>query len=176
MEILREHKNLRLEGYDYSHDGCYFITVVTENRRELFGHIKDNKLCLNTAGCMVKECIDALPARFQRLEIPYSVVMPNHIHAIMVNQSSTNISEIMRQFKAVTARMYNKEMQDKRLPVLGQRLWQRSFYDIIIRNQRMFDYISNYILVNPERWIYDKMNGSHIDNADEIYKEIIKMR
>lgn len=150
--------------------------MVTDNRRELFGHIRDGKLCLNETGHMVEECIDALPARFTGIEIPNRVVMPNHIHILLANKEEMNISEIMRQFKAVTSRTYRKRNEEKGLQMPGLRLWQRSFYDMIIRNRRMFDFIYEYITVNLERWIYDKMNQCHTKNTDEICNDLNKLR
>lgn len=150
--------------------------MVTEYRRELFGSIHHGKLCLNEAGCMVKECIDTLPARFHGLVISNSVVMPNHVHILLVNEEGTSVSEIMRQFKAVTSRMYNKGIETSNWPTFDIRLWQRSFYDVIIKNQRMYDFINDYITVNPERWIYDKMNQSHAKNTDEICNDLNKLR
>ena len=82
----------------------------------------------------------------------------------------------MRQFKAVTSRMYNKGIETSNWPTFDIRLWQRSFYDVIIKNQRMYDFINDYITVNPERWIYDKMNQSHAKNTDEICNDLNKLR
>lgn len=176
MDILPNHKNLRIKGYDYSDAGCYFITVVTEGRRELFGKVQEGRLHLNAAGRMVESCIGSLTERFNGLDISNSVVMPNHVHAILINGNNQNISEVMRQFKAITSRQYRKGVEAKGWAAFDMRLWQRSFYDVIIRNQRMFDFVNNYVTVNPERWIYDKMNEYHAANTDEIYIEINKIR
>ena len=102
--------------------------------------------------------------------------MPNHVHLIIFNNNGHNISEVMRQFKATTSRMYKKGMAKNGWKEYGLRLWQRSFFDIIIRNQRMFDYINNYVSINPERWAYDKINDGHGQRTDEIYKEINDLR
>ena len=173
---LKQHKNLRLEGYDYATVGCYFVTVVTENRRELFGYIADGQLMLNGAGKMVKECIADLETRFTGLEILNSVVMANHVHAILLNKKEHDIPEVMRQFKAITSRLYHKRMATDGWKGYDIRLWQRSYYDIIIKNERMFDFINEYIATNPERWTHDKMNEKHTTDVDEIYKTINILR
>lgn len=173
---LKQHKNLRLGGYDYAAVGCYFVTVVTEGRRELFGHIADGQLMLNCAGKMVEECIADMETRFKGLEVLNSVVMPNHVHAILLNEKEHSIPEVMRQFKAVTSRLYHKKMETDRWKEVDIRLWQRSYYDIIIKKQRMFDFINEYIATNPERWTHDKMNEEHTTDVDEIYKAINILR
>ena len=152
------------------------MTVVTEGRRELFGHIKDGQLHLNDAGLMVKECIDGLETRFKGLNVLNRVVMPNHVHAVLYNEKEQNIPEVMRQFKAKTSRLYHKKMETDGWTKFDTRLWQRSYYDVIIRNRRMFEFVNNYISVNPERWMHDKMNERHTADVDEIYKKINILR
>ena len=165
-----------MEGYDYSADGCYFVTMVTEHRRELFGRIHDGVMCLNADGSMVDGCICGLESRFNGLTVVNSVVMPNHVHIIMINRSRVSISEVMRQFKALTSHMYRKNTVCGAGQMYGRGLWQRSFYDVIIRNQRMFDFINNYVTINPARWQYDKINTNHNDVTDEICKEAGKLK
>ena len=165
-----------MEGYDYSTVGYYFVTVVTEYRRELFGKVTDGRFLPNGAGTMITKCINGLEVRFKGLKVLNSVVMPNHVHAILFNNNELGIPEVMRQFKAVTSRLYHKGMATCGWRDCGIRLWQCSYYDVIIRNQRMFDFINNYITVNPERWMYDKMNEKHVDKVDEIYKTINILR
>lgn len=132
---LKQHKNLRLGGYDYAAVGCYFVTVVTEGRRELFEQITDGKLFLNDAGKMVERCIGELETRFKGLEVINKVVMPNHVHAVLFNDNEHYIPEVMRIFKAVTSRLYNKGMTNYGWIDYDMRLWQRSYYDIIIKKQ-----------------------------------------
>ena len=171
-----QRKNLRMEGYDYSTVGYYFVTVVTVGRRELFGRVVGGRFLPKDAGAMVGRCINDLETRFKGLEVLNSAVMPNHVHAILFNNNGLGIPEVMRQFKAVTSRLYRKGMETCGWREYDMRLWQRSYYDVIIRNRRMFDFINNYITVNPERWMYDKMNEKHADVVDEIYKTINILR
>ena len=175
MDLTR-HKKLRMKGHDYSAVGYYFLTIVTEGRLELFRHVSAGLFLPNEAGLMITQCINSLEARFNGLELLNSAVMPNHMHLIIFNNNGHNISEVMRQFKATTSRMYKKGMAKNGWKEYGLRLWQRSFFDIIIRNQRMFDYINNYVSINPERWAYDKINDGHGQRTDEIYKEINDLR
>ena len=125
---------------------------------------------------MIKNCIDGISTRFAGVKVINNVVMPNHIHAVLYSNGSDNLSEVVRQPKAVTSRLYNKSIEKNGMQKSGKRLWQRSFYDAIIRNQQMFDFINNYISINPERWEYDKMNEKHLDKTDDINKEIDKLR
>ena len=75
---------MRLQGYDYSSSGAYFVTICVQNRACLFGQVKDNEMHLNNAGRMVQRAWEQLPQRFPTLGLDEYVVMPNHFHAIVV--------------------------------------------------------------------------------------------
>lgn len=173
---ITEHKSIRMKGYDYSAVGYYFITLVTDGRRELFGHIEHGKNILNAGGLMIDDCLKSLSAKFDGIEIINSVVMPNHVHFILFNNNSMFIPEIMRRFKAFTSHEYKKIMNEKAPVQFDFKLWQRSYYDVIIRNKRMLDFINSYINENPMRWHLDKLNGYCVGNGDEIYKRINLLR
>lgn len=80
----RSRRSIRLKGYDYAGAGAYFVTICAHNRECLFGKIVDGKMVLNDAGRMVETVWDQLPIRFPHLELDEFIVMPNHIHGILV--------------------------------------------------------------------------------------------
>src|SRR5262245_28000642 len=75
---------LRLKEYDYAQAGAYFVTSCTQDRRCLFGDIVDDRMCLNDAGKMLARLWTDVPSRFPSVEIDFFVVMPNHLHGIVV--------------------------------------------------------------------------------------------
>jgi putative transposase len=77
-------KSIRLKGYDYSQAGAYFVTIVTQNRQHLFGEVKNGGMVLNAAGEKVEQIWHTLPERFPQIELDAFVVMPNHVHGIIV--------------------------------------------------------------------------------------------
>jgi putative transposase len=81
---VHHRRSIRLQGYNYSRAGAYFITVCTRNRRCLFGDIADGKMQLNDAGRMVLQCWQNIPGHFPHVALDAFVVMPNHLHGIMV--------------------------------------------------------------------------------------------
>lgn len=81
---IHHRRSLRLQGYDYAQAGAYFVTICTHNRECLFGEVVDEEMVLNDAGRMVQTIWDGLPERFPTVELDQSVVMPNHIHGILV--------------------------------------------------------------------------------------------
>ena len=134
-------KRLRLKDFDYKTNGMYFITICTKNKKHLFGHINlenDATTILNNNGKTVEKHITKIP------EVINHIIMPNHIHLILeLNNSNRDLYNIIRVFKSYVS----KE--------LGFSPWQRSFHDRIIRNEKEFEYIWDYVKHNPERWRED---------------------
>jgi REP element-mobilizing transposase RayT len=81
---IHRRRSIRLQGYDYSQAGAYFVTICTHNRQCLFGGIADRKMRLNDAGRVVQQCWDRIPTHFPHVELDGFVVMPNHVHGIVV--------------------------------------------------------------------------------------------
>ncbi|MBR4701986.1 MAG: transposase [Oscillospiraceae bacterium] len=151
----KHRKPNRLSGYDYSSPGYYFLTICTEYHQPLFGSIcahedgtVSSEMVLNDTGQAVAAVILAIPEHYPGIILDKYVVMPNHIHLILAIPSSLknapNISRIVLQFKrAVSIR-------------LGKSIWQLGFHDHIIRDEREYQEIWNYIDNNPLKWALDK--------------------
>ena len=161
-----------LQNFDYSKNGAYFITIVTQNRNCLFGSIVDDEMVLNDAGKMVAQVCEEMPDIIPDLSISPYQIMPNHIHAIIFIEHSVgsglrarpkdskepNISlfEIVARFKSITTNRYIYGVKNLGWSVFKQRLWQRSFYEHVIRNERDHQAIVDYVLANPMNWEKDE--------------------
>ena len=153
---------LRLRDYDYTRPGAYFITVCTDRRRCLFGPVADGAMHPNAFGSIVSSCWRALPRHYPHVELDSFVVMPNHVHGILflvdagVVDRRHGLSEVVRAFKSFSARRIN-ELRDAE----GSRLWQRGFYEHVIRRGHALNGILGYIETNPLRWHLDRENPNH---------------
>jgi putative transposase len=162
-------KQLRLKGYDYSSAGAYFVTICAKDRKHLFGRILDETMEANRCGHIVEESWRDIPNHDRRVELDEFILMPNHIHGIVVilddfptvgagSEPATtrrhSLSEIIRGFKTFSARRINEIRGTPGVPV-----WQRGFFDHIIRNERSLVRIREYISSNPQRWVLDKENS-----------------
>ena len=183
----RHHRrSVRLNGYDYSHAGAYFVTVCTQDRVCLFGEIVTGIMRLNEAGHMV--CIewDALVARFSGIDLDAFVVMPNHIHGIIVfptgrsvgaplvgaqdptpnetmaNRATTRVAptlgDVVGAFKSRVAVEYARGVKAIGWTAFDRRLWQRNYYEHIIRDEESLHRVRRYILDNPAQWARDRDN------------------
>ena len=177
-------KNIRLEGYDYSRPGAYFVTVCTHNRQCLFGNITDGKMVLNEAGKMILKWTNELENKFPDIKCDNFICMPNHVHFIIINVGAdlrvcpkhntvTSVSSkgehtgsplprIVQWFKTMTTNNYIKHVKNNLYPPFQKQLWQRNYYEHIIRNDHELNRIREYILFNPEQWDMDRENPANI--------------
>ena len=170
-----ERKRLRWREFDYSTAANYFITLVVNDRQCLFGTIKDDVLAHSEAGKMIEQVLSSVSGRFPNVFIIQEVVMPNHVHLILQNRENVNITDVMRWVKSVTTNKYIHGVREKGWIPFRGKLWQRSYYDHFIRNQRTYDFVSNYIYKNPKRWSKDLLNVDCDDDSDDIGDTIKKM-
>lgn len=162
---MKERKLNRLNTYDYSLPGYYFITICTHNRIPVFGKIKDDKVVLNEIGEIVQSYWQKIPTIYKNVETDEFIIMPDHIHGIIIinvgdaNYASQNnknrnakfafptdrskmlLSKIIQQFKRINT------IEIKKLGYKNFR-WQKSYYDRIIRNEKELYNIRNYIKYN----------------------------
>jgi len=151
-------KSPRLEGYDYSLCGTYFLTICSYKFQHLFGKIdfgiQENYINLSEIGTIIKTCLEELPGRFPEFEILNYVIMPNHLHLLISkvdlgNPRVITISDFVCAFKSLTTR-------DVRLNYPYKQIWKESFHDHIIRNDRDLAIHWGYIEQNVNRWKEDK--------------------
>jgi REP element-mobilizing transposase RayT len=147
-------KRMRLEHHDYAMPGAYFVTACTIGRRCLFGEVVDGAMLLNDFGREVEAAWKDLPQHFGRLTLDHFVVMPNHVHGILVlGDGSSPLSEVVRSFKTFSAHRVNLRRGSR-----GASLWQRGFYDHVVRDEADLARIREYIENNPARWALDEEN------------------
>lgn len=139
-------KRIRLKNYDYSKYGWYFVTICIQNRRKILGNISKDEIKLSKLGELIDKNIKDIEEIFEDIIIDEYVVMPNHIHLIILINSSnkTNLSRIIKKYKEIIT----KE--------IGQSIWQRSYYEHIIRNEKEYYKIKEYIQNNIVNWEKDK--------------------
>ena len=148
-----------MKGYDYHQPGAYFITLCTQERAALFGEVMDGAVQPNDAGQMVHDVWEHLPAFFSALEIDAFVVMPNHLHALLVLlEPALPIGEVVQRFKMLTTKRYADGVKQQNWPAFPDRLWQRNYYEHIVRNDVALERLRRYVLENPERWASDEEN------------------
>ncbi len=158
---LPKRKSTRLKDYDYSSERAYFITICTHNHKNLFSNIvgaihESPEINLNLNGKIVDFYINKLKTRFE-LTIDKYIVMPNHIHLIVViEKSERSIRESTLQKRALISKSmgYLKMNASRDIHKKGylDKIWQRSFHDHIIRDHNDYLKIWNYIDTNPQKW------------------------
>ena len=149
---MQARKQLRLEHWDYSENGVYFITICTKNRKQCLSRFVGNGFIRSHAGSIAEQQLLALPTHFPHISVDCYVIMPNHIHLLLrIDQSAWDrinliptISTVVGTYKAGVSR------------VVGFPLWQKSFYDHIIRNEQDYLEIRTYIENNPLKWELDR--------------------
>ncbi len=160
--ITRKSQN-RLEEYDYSQSNYYYVTICTDNRKKWFGEIENNGMLLNHNGQIVKQQWQWLAKQYLYIELDEYVVMPNHIHGILIIDNSIrtghdlslhkikSLSSLIGAFKTTSSKLIHQNG-------LSDFTWQRSFYDHIIRNDKSINKIREYIRNNPTTWDKDEEN------------------
>lgn len=161
---IHHRRSIRLREFDYSSIGGYFITTCVQNRECLFGNIVDDVMLLNDAGRLVKSAWNGLPERFPSIELDVFVAMPNHVHFIVniavpaekdgAGQGhAPTLDRIVGAFKSISASQVNRLLSRT-----GQPLWQRNYFERVIRNESELQGLRDYIIHNPLKWADDTEN------------------
>ncbi|SEG28439.1 REP element-mobilizing transposase RayT [Halpernia humi] len=174
--------SVRLQSWDYSANGAYFLTICTANRENYFGKVVNGEMILNDLGLIAQNIWLEIPVQFPFVELGNFVIMPNHIHGILI----INNKPVETRFIACQIESEEKVIQKKggitgiKNPMLHQNIstiirwykgrctfeinkissgfkWQPRFYDHIIRNSKSFENIQKYIENNPENWDNDSL-------------------
>lgn len=167
MEPLPNRVSPRLPEYDYNSPGAYFLTICTHNKIHLLsnivGAIHESPVNqLTPYGKIVEEIIKTIPSRFQ-IEIPHYVVMPNHIHLLLIIPEETSLRAIrespLQTKRPITSKIvgYLKMNSSRKIhrTYPEKKIWQRSFHDHIIRGKHDYEKIRDYIETNVIRWEQD---------------------
>lgn len=156
------HRSLRLPDYDYRRDGAYFITVCTNHRLCRFGSIQAGVFIPNEAGTEMEGIWRTLPVRFPQVELDAFVVMPNHVHGILLFQDAqaggASLSGVVGAFKSLSTLAYGRGVRHQGWLSFDGRLWQAGFYEHVIRSDEALQRIRSYVQENPARWEHDREN------------------
>jgi REP element-mobilizing transposase RayT len=169
ISIKTRHRSIRLQGYDYAQEGMYFFTVCTYKRQLLFGDVGNGEVKLNDFGHVV--CDEWRKSTDIRREIALDafVVMPNHVHGIVMvtdrdvgatgrspflpGPPKHSLGSFIAGLKAAVTKRINEVRGTPKAPV-----WQRNYYEHVIRNEESLQRIREYILNNPAQWDLDPEN------------------
>jgi putative transposase len=221
---IHHRRSIRLKGYDYSHAGAYFLTFCCQNREHFFGKIEDDSMLLNDAGTMVNEWWEKIPSKFPDIELGAYITMPNHFHAIVINNGTGNpdvgadprvcppangtttvgadprvcppangnkdgrgehmgspqptspqptngngtgdgwgehagspLHRVVQWFKTMSTNAYIRGVKNNDWKRFDRKLWQRNYYEHIIRTEFSYETIDEYILNNPAKWDKDSL-------------------
>ena len=183
-------RSIRLPEYDYSSPGAYFVTIVTYQREALFGEIMNGEMRLNSLGKLVEKCWLTISTHFPHAGLDEFVIMPNHLHEIILlstGEASANnafvlpinpitadasplhpigtkphsLGAIIQNFKSISTRLANSLYFNP-----GSKLWQRNYYEHIIRNEGELNDIRQYIQANPILWENDTENPQLLSRRD----------
>ena len=180
----------RLHSYDYSQTGGYFITICVQDQECLFGKIMDGRMQLNEIGKIVVECWNRIPQHFFSAKLDVCVVMPNHIHGVILlgtggtkcpcppthsqptrrgevsspaspnrrsEPTSPTLGQVVAYFKYQSTKCINQYRD-----MLGTRIWQRNYYDHVLRDDIDLQRIRRYITDNPMQWELDQLHPNNL--------------
>ena len=197
---LHHRRSIRLKGYDYSQAGSYFITICVKDRAHLYSIIENGKMILNDAGEMINKWWQKIPEKFPDIELAAYQIMPNHFHAIIINNGpgitaaaavradpcvcplmigddadaetiwgehnfddtksgehvGSPLQDILQWFKTMTTNEYIRGVKNLGWTRFNGKLWQRNYWEHIIRDEQSYNRISDYIINNPAKWLDDK--------------------
>ncbi|MBM3190823.1 MAG: transposase [Chloroflexi bacterium] len=212
----RHHRrSIRLRGYDYASAGAYFVTLCAQGKACLFGDVAGHEMVLNGAGEMVRRVWDELATHYPGVALDAFVLMPNHLHGIIVIEGiapasddrrgesrrvfaprirpdppprrdegehragrpalvrpygngerplgtlAGSLGRILQVLKALTTRAYIRGVREEGWPPFEGRLWQRNYWERVIRNERELRAIQEYIANNPVQWTEDRLNPAN---------------
>mgnify|MGYP001201188498 FL=1 len=157
----RHHRrSIRLEGFDYSRVGAYFLTICTWQRECLLGEVRDGKTLLTEAGEIAVSHWREIPVRFPTVTLDAFVVMPNHLHGILrITQRAENaptLGQILRAYKSLSGIAMNRTLGRSERPV-----WQRNYYERRIPSDTVLEAVRRYIQANPANWDRDDENPAN---------------
>lgn len=164
---IHHRRSIRLKEYDYAEVGAYFVTICAFQRDCLFGEVVGGEMQLNEFGMILEDAWADLPKHYSHAELDQFVIMPNHVHGIVVVKEMAETSpkqhgfpEIIRAFKSFSAKRINQLRNNAGCPV-----WQRNYYERVIRNESELTRAREYIVNNPLKWELDKENPINTSNG-----------
>ena len=157
---LPDRQSIRLKQFDYSQVGFYFVTICSHQHRLLFGQIVSGEMQLNIAGQLVFDVWQNLSVQHPNIVLHDFIIMPNHFHGVIqiTYQTQDTIGVMVQTFKRITTNGYINLVKQHQLPRFSQRIWQRNYWERVIRDEQEFNNICGYIQRNPKTWDEDTLN------------------
>ena len=167
---LVNRRSIRLKEYDYSQAEGYFVTICTKNRKSIFGEISNGTIQLNESGLIIEATCQWLSPQYNYVLLDTWVVMPNHFHGIffILNDCRSGsrtaptkrkaLGRLIGAFKTVSTKKFNAIHGTS-----GQPIWQRNYYDHVIRNETDLEEIREYIQTNPLKWLEDENHPANME-------------
>ena len=180
---------MRLQDYNYTQAGAYFITIVTQGRLCLFGDVVGEEMRLNRAGMALCQVWESMTDVFPIVSMDKFVVMPNHVHGIVfirepltsnassveaslvgareegrtgrnktASRTTLTLGDVIGAYKSLTTLEYGKGVRDLGWLQFDKHLWQRSYYERVIRDEKELSEARRYIVNNPRQWAVDQEN------------------
>ena len=187
-DLSLHRRSIRLPAADYSRPGGYFLTICAVGRRQLFGRIHNDRVVLSSLGEIVRKCWIQIPRHFSQASLKEFVVMPSHMHGIIAlavgarNQVPSSVSPVVGARYIVPSSENPETAEQFQKPVKGSiptivrtfkaavtreakaslcwmgEIWQRNYFERVLRDGKEYNAASRYILENPMRWKRDKEN------------------
>jgi len=194
---VHHRRSIRLPAYDYAQAGAYFVTICVQNRECLLGEVIEGQMILSGPGQMVETVWPELPQHYPNVQADAFVVMPNHIHGIIILVGAgapphighvgagpcacpgvaptvddsgrpqgvaptLSLPDVVHRFKSLTTAKYRRNVLQDGWPPFPGRLWQRNYYERVIRDDEELNRIREYIIDNPARWTEDPENPNNV--------------
>lgn len=158
---LPKRKQIRLQEYDYSQPGHYFVTICTYNRQLLFDTFVGAHLCVRPPAsiCFPLKWLYELEQKYPGIEIDCCAIMPDHVHFILTitgAHAGAPLQEMIKWYKTQTTNAYIQQVRQGVLPVYEKHVWQRGYYEHVIRNDTDLSETRQYIQNNPLKWNLNK--------------------
>ena len=154
MELQKRKAN-RIQGFDYGQCGAYFVTLCTHNRARLFT-MEQTPSCQWASNQIIHKWVAETQNKYQNAHFDKYVIMSDHIHFLISfteEAPGASLADVMRFFKTMTTNEYIREVKKGNLPPFQQKLWQKSYYDHVIRNEQDYLETWEYIDKNPTKWM-----------------------
>jgi len=166
LPSTRNRRSIRLDGYNYACPGAYFITLCTYRREPLFGQVKNGAVDLSPVGELAEACWLSIEDHFSNVRLDEFVIMPNHLHGLifLANTSDVcappesgcrpgSVGAVIGSFKSETTR------RTRQFGYLrGVTIWQRNYFEHVVRDEAGLERIREYIVGNSLRWDLDREN------------------
>ncbi|MDP2919272.1 MAG: transposase [Dehalococcoidia bacterium] len=183
---LPQRRSIRLRNFDYTQAGAYFITICAYLRQNIFGSISYENMITSPVGNIIDECWREIPAHFPHAELAVFVVMPNHPHGIIIithpagtqhavsashsesfgKPVASSLPTVIRSFKSATTKHLHASEYGAIHPI-----WQKGYYEHVIRTDNEFANVSEYIDTNPAQWAMDHENPENTGRVKRLSLE-----